>query len=138
MSRGVVNFPARLHAEQGTTLDTWTFSAYVHEIGHALGLGHAGDYNATCWRGRMDYSPTFEADAKFLNDSDQLTVMSYFSQTANTYVDASYAVPVTPMIADIIAIQNLYGVPVSINAGDTLYGYGSNVGGYGWASSSRR
>ena len=33
------------------------------------------------------------------------------------------------MIADIIAIQNLYGVP-SINPGDTVYGYESNVGGY--------
>ena len=34
------------------------------------------------------------------------------------------------MIADIVAIQNLYGVPADINAGDTVYGYESNVGGY--------
>ena len=56
--------------------------------------------------------------------------MSYFSQTRNTYIDASEAQPVTPMIADIIAIQKLYGVPTDINAGDTVYGYQSNVGGY--------
>ena len=34
------------------------------------------------------------------------------------------------MIADIIAIQKLYGVPDSINTGDTVYGYQSNLDGY--------
>ncbi len=56
--------------------------------------------------------------------------MSYFSQKENTHVDASFARPVTPMIADVIAIQNLYGWPAGVNAGDTVYGYESNVSGY--------
>ncbi len=34
--------------------------------------------------------------------------MSYFDQTENTHIDASRALAVTPMIADIIAIQHLY------------------------------
>ena len=34
------------------------------------------------------------------------------------------------MIADIIAIQKLYGAPTDISTGDTVYGYGSNVDGY--------
>ena len=55
--------------------------------------------------------------------------MSYFDQNENTLVDASYAYCVTPMIADIIAIQNLYGFAES-NEGDTIYGHESNVGGY--------
>ena len=55
--------------------------------------------------------------------------MSYFGGS-NHYIQASYTEEVTPMIADIIAIQNLYGTPTDINAGDTVHGYHSNVDGY--------
>ena len=124
--RAHVNVPTHYHA-QGTAIGSSALATYIHEIGHALGLGHPGDYPK---RDEPAGDVTYETDAKFLNDSEQVSVMSYFSQTENTYVDASFAWPVTPMIVDIIAIQNLYGVPASINASDTVYGYGSNVGGY--------
>ena len=113
--------------EHGSTIDSHTFRAYLHEIGHALGLGHPGDYNDDP---DDDYELTYAVNAKFLNDSWQASLMSYWDQDENTYIGASYALPVTPMIADIVAIQNLYGVPADINAGDTVYGYESNVGGY--------
>ena len=116
-----VNVPADWLTLSGAGLDSYTFSAYLHEIGHALGLDHPGHYDSSNWA--LNHK-------MFLNDSWQTTVMSYFNQDYDKYVDASFAYPVTPMIADIIAIQNLYGVPVGVNVGDTVYGYGSNVDDY--------
>ena len=121
-----VNISADWLVEHGNTIGSFTFRAYIHEIGHALGLGHPGPYNFD------EYDdPIYYGLANiFLNDSVQATGMSYFSQDENTYIDANYAYPVTPMVADIIAIHNLYGVPDSVNTGDTVYGYQSNLDGY--------
>ncbi len=104
-----------------TALDTYTMQTYIHEIGHALGLGHAGNYNG---------SASYGSDALYANDSWQTTVMSYFSQSQNTATNASYAFTVTPMMADIVAIQDLYGTNVQTRAGNTVYGANSNVEGY--------
>ncbi|WP_305984018.1 M10 family metallopeptidase [Roseibium sp. MMSF_3544] len=105
----------------GTSINSYSFQTYIHEIGHALGLRHAGNYNG---------SATYGVDNHYLNDSWQATVMSYFSQTENTYIDASFAYVITPMVADIVAIQDLYGTPTNIRTGATVYGNNSNAGGY--------
>ncbi len=103
----------------GLTKDTYSMQTYIHEIGHALGLGHAGPYNGNA---------TYGVDNAYLNDSWQATIMSYFSQDDNTYVDASFAWIITPMIADVLAIRDLYGT-TAINSGNTTYSYSSFAGG---------
>ena len=76
-------------------------------------------------------SPIVTVDISRLTpEGQQASVMSYFTQTDNPLIHADYAEPVTPMIADITAIQRLYGAPVNIRSGDTTYGSNSNVGGY--------
>jgi serralysin len=102
-------------------LNSYNFQTYIHELGHALGLNHAGNYN-----GFADY----EKDAEFLNDSWQMTMMSYFDQGENPYVDASFGYALTPQMADILAVQTLYGVPENIRNGNTTYGNNSTVGTY--------
>ncbi len=117
-----VNISTGWLAQFGTTFDSYSYLTYVHEIGHALGLMHGGNY---------DGSATFSADAVYLNDSYQMTVMSYFDMTQNTFIEASNFLPAGPMIADIAAVHFLYGngaLPAAYN-GNTVWGVNSNIGG---------
>lgn len=105
--------------DNGSDVASYGFQTYLHEIGHALGLGHPGDY-------RNDAE--FGIHAEYANDSWQTSVMSYFSQTENPNVRASKAYAVTPMIGDVEAVRALYGSP-EVREGDTVYGFDSTAGG---------
>lgn len=89
---------------------------FIHELGHALGLGHAGNYN---------FTGDFESDAAYANDTWQYSVMSYFHQGESPYTNATPLYLGTPMVADIFAIQQIYGMPATTRSGNTVYGDGS-------------
>ena len=95
--------------------------AIMHEIGHALGLSHPGLYNAA-----PGVSITYAADAQFTQDSQQYSVMSYFDESNTGAQFNGYAD--TPMIADILAMQNVYGANTTTRTGDTIYGFNTNAG----------
>ncbi|MBY5935535.1 M10 family metallopeptidase C-terminal domain-containing protein [Tateyamaria omphalii] len=118
----VVNVSTAWLNQYGTTLDSYSFSTYIHEIGHALGLGHQGGYNG---------SATYPNDATFANDSLQLSIMSYFTNSENPTTNASDAENLTTQLVDILAAQNLYGAAEGgVTAGDTTYGRNSSLGNY--------
>ncbi len=99
------------------------YATYIHEIGHALGLDHPGDYNGG--------SPTYAKDAKYTQDSEQYTIMSYFpaSSTGADWVasDGKEYSPQTPMLHDVMVIQAIYGAETTTRTGNTVYGYGSTA-----------
>lgn len=106
----------------GTGLNSYSFQTYIHEIGHTLGLGHAGNYN-----GNASYS----SDSLYLNDSWATTIMSYFDQSQNSYfagLGFTRQFAVTPMIADGIAVASLYGTNTLTRTGNTIYGFNNTSG----------
>lgn len=108
----------------------------AHEIGHAIGLSHIGDYNASDdANGDGVADPiTYAGDAYIFQDSYQYSIMSYFSH-ANTgakgYVNwgtgGYFQTPQTAMVHDIAAVQAMYGADLTTRTGDTTYGFNSNA-----------
>lgn len=118
----IVNVSTAWIVDSGSLVGTYGFQTYVHEIGHAIGLGHQGPYNG---------GATYGQDEAFANDSWSLSVMSYFSQLENTVDPGTFGHLLTVMPADIVAIQTLYGAPSGgATAGNTVWGEGTTLTNY--------
>ncbi|MBY0611641.1 MAG: M10 family metallopeptidase C-terminal domain-containing protein [Beijerinckiaceae bacterium] len=114
------------------TAGGYTYNTLVHEIGHLIGLGHAGAYNGNVVSSTQQFSAY---------DSRLWTIMSYIDpsdRTAKYY--GSYPVTgtnwggyygTTPMMLDILAAQRLYGRATSgpLASGGQIFGFNSNIGG---------
>ncbi len=100
----------------------------VHELGHTLGLSHPGAYNFT-----PGQSLNYTNNAEYAQDSNQYTIMSYWSpgETGARAINWSAFVnnfAQTPMLHDILTIQAKYGADPTTRAGDTVYGFHSTAG----------
>ena len=98
----------------------------IHELGHAIGLSHPGAYNGAG-------ATTYLAQAEYAQDSEQYSIMSYWSpsETGARIVDFTtffYGNAQTPMLHDILAIQEAYGADETTRADDTTYGFNSTAG----------
>ncbi len=115
--QSVINVSTDWLVEYGTDINSYSFTTYIHEIGHALGLGHPGDYNGDL--GLHNVGKQYDLDARLFS------VMSYASEETDNPITAEFAldvIPASPMLYDIAAIWELYGEPAGgINPGDTVY-----------------
>lgn len=94
----------------------------VHEIGHAIGLAHPAEYDAS------ETEPvTYAKHAEYYEDSRQYTVMSYFGE-ANTGGSFQGAYASSPLLDDIAAAQMAYGANMNTRTGDTVYGFNATAG----------
>lgn len=98
------------------SIGDYGYQTFVHEIGHALGLGHAGNYNG---------SATYGVDNHYANDSWSYSIMSYF--TPDEAATGSFGFVTTAMLADIAAVQSLYGAATT-REGSSTYGFNTNAG----------
>ena len=102
---------------------TYSWFAIMHELGHALGLSHPGDYNAG-----PGVSITYGKFAQFIQDSEQYSVMSYFGGSNTGESPGNFATADTPLLFDIYELQQKYGANLSTRSGATIYGTGSTAG----------
>lgn len=106
---------------------SYDYLAFMHEIGHALGLEHPGDYNAG--PGQV---LSYANNAAYVEDSLQYSIMSYWgaSNTGANHVYNGHTVYAsTPLLHDIAALQRLYGVNTTTRTGNTTYGFHGNASG---------
>ncbi|ACJ00508.1 Alkaline Protease, putative [Rhodospirillum centenum SW] len=99
----------------------------VHEMGHALGLSHPGDYDAG-----DDGEISYAASAEYFQDSRQYSIMSYWDArlTGADHVDwwdLRFVYAASPMLHDIAAAQRLYGADRTTRTGDTTYGFNASA-----------
>ena len=92
----------------------------LHEVGHAIGLSHVGDYNG------YNTPLSYANNAAYYEDSKQYSVMSYFGETS-TGANFGGRFASSPMLDDIAAAQRLYGANMNTRVGDTVYGFGSTA-----------
>ena len=96
------------------------FRTLMHEIGHALGMSHPGNYDAA-----PGAEITYAQNAEYYQDSYEYTIMSYFGSSNTGAVRTGFAA--TPLAHDIAAIQSLYGANFETRIGDTVYGFNSTA-----------
>jgi serralysin len=95
------------------------FATYIHEVGHALGLDHPGDYNGEARPVR---------DQLYDLDTRANTAMSYFDESLSNIALYEFRGqwPQTPTWLDIDAVQRIYGANLTTRNGDNVYGYNAD------------
>ena len=112
-SRGYYDDPAR---------GTYAWHAFLHELGHAVGLKHGHDHGVIGAGGPLEAH----------RDTMEWSVMTYRSYVGDPmqggYSNELAGYAQSLMRADIAALQQLYGANYDHQSGDTLYAWDPETG----------